>query len=217
MSILSFLRVIQGIQSRGGKPAPPRNRRLELEPLEWRAVLTVLETPLPILDSPEVTSTVLESPPLGDPPPSPEDDGGSGSGTGEPDPGQAPDPSGESLPMDGGSGGGNGDPPPDPPLTSGSGSGTGTGSEAPIITSLESSHTGWWVSFSGSVTDADGPVAGLIVYFTIGEETGVAFTAIVQADGTFQTLDLEIAANTLINAYTIDAEGNQSSIATCYA
>ena len=72
-----------------------------------------------------------------------------------------------------------------------------------------------WIT--GTVTDSDGSVEGLTVYFVIGEGTTAQFTATVEADGEFRSPDLMIALGTLISAYTIDAQGNQSSLATCIA
>ncbi len=226
MSLLRFLRVIDFIAFRGDdSKLPPRNRRLELETLERRAVLTLLDPTAPLLEPIETTTTTtLEAPSLTEsPPPTTEettpDTGGSGSGTGEPDPGDPPpDPTSETPPANGGSGSGSGDPSPDPPPDpSGSGSGSGAGGEAPIITSLDSSRSDDWVMFVGMVSDADGPVEGLTVYFTIGLDSTVAFTTTVNADGTFQSLEMMLAAGTLVNAYTIDAQGNYSLLATCNA
>jgi hypothetical protein len=225
MSILSFLRVIQGIQAQRGAPTPPsRNRRLEIEALERRAVLTLLDPTVPLAEPLEATSTtIVELSPLPYPYPLPPPGevqppdyyGGSGSGTGGPGPGEAPDPSSETLPADGSSGGGIGGPPPDPPSNSGgSGSGTG-GGEAPIISALQSSHSGMWVWFTGTVTDPDGPVEGLTVYFRIGENP-LAPTATVGADGIFESIPLVLPVGSMITAYTIDAQGHHSNLATCY-
>jgi hypothetical protein len=208
MSLLNFLRVIDGIQRRGGKDAPPpRNRRLEVESLERRAVLAVLDVPL-VLSGPlesTTSATTLELSPLTDPlPPPPEetlspDVGGSSSGTGEPEPS---DPSA--------------DPPTDPPLTDGgSGSGSGESNIAPQITLGSQQNSGMWVWFTGTVSDPDGPVQGLTVYFTIGLESSISFTATVQADGTYESLEMMLAAGTTISAYTIDVDGIHSTLATC--
>jgi hypothetical protein len=71
------------------------------------------------------------------------------------------------------------------------------------------------VWFAGTVSDADGPVEGLTVYFTIGIETTVSFTASVSADGTFSSMMMVLAPDSLISAYTIDAGGSHSNVATC--
>ena len=85
MRLLNFLRVLDAIQSPGRSAAPPRNRKLKLESLERRAVLTLLDTLLP---APEpLTTPLIEVVPL--PTISEQssslDYGGSGSGSGDPD------------------------------------------------------------------------------------------------------------------------------------
>jgi hypothetical protein len=215
MSLLSFLRVVEEIQQpRCKNHVPPRTRRLAVEALEGRAVLTLLGSLTPPIQivTETIIAPVIESLPL-DPslPPeaAPQPEGGSGSGTGEPEP---TDP----LPDSGGSGSGSGEPGPfeDSPPTSG-GSGSGSGSAAPVISSLSPHWNGLWVWFAGTVSDADGPVEGLTVYFTIGIETTVSFTASVSADGTFSSMMMVLAPDSLISAYTIDAGGSHSNVATC--
>jgi hypothetical protein len=154
MSLLNFLRVLEGLQPWGGNDSPPpRKRRLKLETLEGRSVLTLLGLPLPpplpitvpgievppvIAPEPPVTEpeppitepepTITEPEPTTIPEPPPSDDGGSGSGTGGPMPGDpSADPPTDLAPTDGSSGSGTGDPPSDPPPGTGS-SGSGTGS-----------------------------------------------------------------------------------------
>jgi hypothetical protein len=218
MSLLSFLRVVEEIQQTGSKNhVPPRTRRLAMEALEGRAVLTLLGSlaePIQIVTD-TIVAPVIESLPL-DPAPTTEappiEDGGSGSGTGEPEPA---DPGSEPPPDNGGSGSGTGEP--TEPLPDNGGSGSGIGGSPPIITSLESTHADIWVWFSGTVADTDGPVEGLTVYFSIGDTSIVSFTTTVGADGSFRTVDLMIDLGISIYAYTIDAQGNQSLIANCIA
>jgi hypothetical protein len=140
------------------------------------------------------------------------DSGGSGSGTGQAEPvdPSVSDPA-EPVLTTGGSGSGSGGTSPS------SGSGSGTGGEAPSITSLQPNRIESMVWFVGTVTDADGPVEGLTVYFMVDNDPAIAFAATVNADGSFSTTGLSVAAGTLIQAYTIDVDGNQSLLATCYA
>lgn len=218
MSLLNFLRVIEAIQSGSGKNAlPPRNRKLELEALERRAVLTLLDPLAPALEPLEttMTTTTLESPPPTDPTSTaseespPVDSGGSGSGTGEPEPGDTPlDPPADPLPPTGGSGSGSGDPSPDPPPETSSGS--GSGGAAPVIESLSLQSDQLWSWFVGSVSDADGSVEGLTVFFTIGDATIPTFTATVQEDGTFTSMHLVLSAGTSIHVHVVDSDGNAS-------
>jgi hypothetical protein len=85
--------------------------------------------------------------------------------------------------------------------------------QPPVVTSLTAHNENGWVWLTGSVADADGPVEGLTVYFIVGDgSTTVAFTATVLADGTFESAAYAIPAGTMIYAYTIDIDGNQSEI-----
>ncbi len=218
MSLLNFLRVIESIGSGSNKRRfPPRSRKLELEALERRAVLTLLDPLAPVLEplqtstvtttldsSPptNTTSTTTESPPLAS--------GGSGSGTGGPEVGDpAPEPTSEPLPSTGGSGSGTGDPPPPPPPDPSSGSGIGG---APAIDSLSVQSNDLWSRLVGSVSDADGSVEGLTVFFTIGSTTVPTFTAIVQADGTFSSMQLMLSAGTVVSVHVVDWDGNASEV-----
>jgi hypothetical protein len=215
MSLLSFLRVVEEIQ-RPRNHVPPRTRQLAVEALEGRAVLTLLGSLTPPIQivTETIIAPVIESLPLDPSPPetAPLPEGGSGSGTGEPEP---TDPGSEPPPDNGGSGSGSGEPVMDP-LPDNGGFGTVVPS-APVITSLESAHADIWVWFSGTVADSDGPVEGLTVYFSIGDTSIVSFTTTVGADGSFRTVDLMIDFGISIYAYTIDAQGNHSLIATCMA
>lgn len=226
MSLLGFLRVIEAIRPSRGKASPPNpNRRLEMESLERRSVLALVDSLVAYEEPVETTIAIVESLPEVDAladtvqPLTEYDNGGSGSGTGGAEPG---DPTIE-VPSDpiltsggstGGSGSGTGYTEPESPPSSGSGS--GSGGEAPSITALQGDRVDAMVWFVGTVTDADGPVEGLTVYFSVGSDPSVAFTAVVDANGAFTSLGMLIEFGTLVRAYTIDADGNQSELATCY-
>jgi hypothetical protein len=226
MSLLNFLRVIDEIRSGSGKRTPlPRNRKLELEALERRSVLTLLDPVAYVLEPPEsiTTTTTFESLPATDPASTnyeqspPLDMGESGSGTGEPEAGDLPsEPPPEPLPSTGGSGGGSGsgsgDPSPEPPPEPGSGS--GSGGAAPVIDSLSSQSGQFWFWLVGTVSDADNSVDGLMVLFTIGDATIPSFTAVVQEDGTFCSMQLVYLAGTQIHVQVVDYAGNASEIVT---
>jgi hypothetical protein len=204
MSLLNFLRVIDTFlpETRGAGPIR-RHRHLELEKLERRAVLAVLESTATALVPVETTdSTFVESSTLTDTSTT-DSTVDSGSGTTE------------STFTDGGSGSGTGDPSLEAPPEGDAG--TGTGSEAPVITSLEADHGDLLVWFTGTVTDADGPVVGLTVYFVVGNDTSYSFTAVVDIDGTFSSIGMPIEPGTEVRAYTIDVDGNQSLLVTCFA
>jgi len=85
-------------------------------------------------------------------------------------------------------------------------------SQPPVFTSLAAHNQDGWVRLTGSVSDADGPVEGLTVYFIVGDGTTAAFTATVLADGTFASADYLIPPGASVYAYTIDIDGNQSEI-----
>ena len=192
MSLLHFLRVIEEVLPVPARSdaAKRRKRTLTIESLERRSVLAVLADqlvePVP-LEIPTAGDVVQESAlPFPVPVvPTPAENLF--------DPGESP-PGGETPTDD----------PIDPPVL-----------QPPVITSLQSHRDGDWVWLTGSVSDADGPVAGLIVYFTIGTDSTVVFTAVVQADGTFATMTYPIPAGTQVNAYTIDVDGLYSNIASC--
>jgi len=224
MSLIRFLRVALTTGPLGGKTPPPKpNRRLEMESLERRSVLALVDSLVANVEPVETTLAAVESLPV-----VAEtvetvtayDSGGSGSGTGEMEPSdpttEAPaDPVLSSGGSGGGSGSGTGYTEPEYPPSSGSGS--GSGGEAPAITALQGDRIDAMVWFVGTVTDADGPVEGLTVYFSVGNDPSVAFTAVVGANGSFTSLGVLIELGTFVRAYTIDADGNQSELATCYA
>jgi len=86
-------------------------------------------------------------------------------------------------------------------------------SQPPVITSLEAHSEDGWVSLTGTVTDADGPVAGLMIHFmVVGDGATDSFTATVLADGTFESTTYVIPAGSMIFAYTIDIDGNHSEV-----
>ena len=222
MSLLKFLRVIDEIRSGSGNSTPwPRNRKLDLEALERRAVLTLLDPIATVLEPLEstTTTTTFESQPATDPASTtyeyspPVDMGESGSGTGEPEAGDWPqEPTYDPSPSTGGSGSGSGDPSPEPPPESGSGS--GSGGAAPVIDSLSRQSGQFWFWLVGSVSDADDSVDGLMVLFTIGDATIPSFTAIVQEDGTFCSMQLVFLAGTRIHVQVVDYAGNASETVT---
>ncbi len=135
MSLLKFLRVIEALQPRRKSDAPPpRSRKLELESLERRTVLTLEGTALPAEEpllgsTTEVVQSHLEQ--TGYSEALTTADSGTGSGSAEysyyPD-----SDSTQTTTSQGGSAGGSGyDPPEDYTSTGGSGGGSGSGSGDP--------------------------------------------------------------------------------------
>jgi hypothetical protein len=225
MSILSFLGIVDrsGLFPAVRPPASPRQRKLALETLDSRALLTLITPVLtdstaelveielqpeeqidPVAGDPEAGSWVADSPDE----PLPEADTGSGGGEG----GDAPlEPAGDPPPdpLAGSGGGEGGDPPIDSQTGSESGSGDGQppADSAPVIESASYLRVGDLVTITGLVSD-DGPLSGLTVYFST--DLGHQFTTQTTVVGGFCSLSLSLDAGTQISIYTIDAVGNQS-------
>jgi hypothetical protein len=206
MSLLDFLKVAAG----NGRP---KQRKLAIEALEQRAVMTTLnpllanlsepvqppiQTAAAVLSTAETLAQPIANNPLTGPitqplcedPPPPLDP------LPPPDP-PPPDPPPDELPPP--------DPPPDdpppdelpppdPPTD-------------PEITDAQYTREGDWVNLSGTVAD-DGPLAGMVVYCTT--DMGQSFQLTVNADGTFLSHSLPIDVGVQVTLWTIDADGNQS-------
>jgi hypothetical protein len=221
MSILRFLGVVDatGLLSGESPPVPPHRRKLTLETLDSRALLTLL-TPLETdtsAESEEVLTTESQTGTWEEQ--STGSEGGTGETTGETTDdapaestvdssagGSAGGDGGEdgqlSIGSGGGSGGGEGG-----TQLPGSGSGGGEGGTAPEITSAEYERTDSYVDFSGTVTD-DESMLGLVVYFVA--DSGQQFSATIDAEGRFATCSIMLDVGTQVSIYTIDADGNQS-------
>ena len=228
MSVLRFLRIIAETVDLAATNASrsPRRRKLALESLERRAMLTGDD---PLLmeaanafteeatgDDPAITTesttddgsmtTSTEGPV----------DGGSGGGSGGEETSAAPVDGGsgsgtggeETEPVGDGSGGGTGGEETEP-VNDGSGSGTGE-EVLPAVTSLYATQDSGWVAFFGTVTD-DESLEGLTIYFT--SDSGHQFTATIQADGSFSTASYLMEPGTQVTAWFIDADGNYSESA----
>ena len=202
MSLLDFLKIAAPA---GGALRP---RKLAIESLERRAVLTVLEplltnavaettalieqTVTPIA---EVTQTVTE--PVTEDPPPPEEPIAQ-----DPPPLEEPiaeDPSPIEEPI-------TEDPPPEEPVDGGE-AGGGEEEIVPQIVNAHHSRDGLWVAFSGFIQDDD-LVEGLTVYFST--DLGHQFTATVAADGSFSTMPMLIELGTQVSIWTIDTDDNYS-------
>jgi hypothetical protein len=224
MSLLNFLRIVdQSDLYPADRPPASRQRKLALETLDSRALLTLFT---PILTDSTAELIEIDLPPdvqfepvsgdpgagawVPDPPnePLPEPEPSSGGGEG----GAAPlDPVGDPPPdpLAGSGGGEGGDPPLDPQTGSGSGSGEGQppANSAPAIASASYIRVGDFVTITGIVGD-DGPLGGLTVYFS--SDLGHQFTTQTSALGAFCSLSLTMEPGTQISIYTVDAAGNQS-------
>ncbi len=223
MSILRFLGVVDasGLLSGQSAPAPPRQRKLALETLDSRALLTLF--------TPIVTDAFAELEEVALPPEgqtgtweeqSTGSEGGNGGTTGEPNNDPPSEPTLNSS-AGGSAGGEGGDPPPlsNPgsgggsaggeggSSNTGSGSGGGDGGTPPEITSSIYDRSGAMVDFSGTVTD-DESMFQQLVYFRTDE--GQQFTATIDAEGRYYSETMMLPIGTQVSIFTIDADGHQS-------
>jgi hypothetical protein len=176
MSLLDFLKIAA---PSGGAP---RARKLAIESLERRAVLTVLDPLLTdavvetVVEPVEETTVTQETEPLTEP-------------ITEDQP-----PLEEPITED---------PPLEEPVDGG-------GEEeviAPQIIDPQHSRDGSWVTFAGLVQD-DGLVEGLTVYFST--DSGQEFSTSVASDGSFNSMQVLIDLGTQVSIWTIDVDGNYS-------